>query len=689
MRTLSAVEADKNKGLFFVFRLLVLLPIFLLAVFYWEKECRADDVQNNLLLSEVLPRGNSAAEEFLEIYNPTDADINLKSLPLKLHLVNSANSDSSKTLTFIHETVPAKGYFLISSKDYADNTTDTAVDATYSTVGNSLVADGAVYISTSGNKKENVLDFLGFGANAYFDKNAIKNPADKKSIERNDFEKNGWHESCVLGGTPGQKNSDEKDCASGDGDTDPDNDPDSDTSKKSYYVDQVKINEIYPAPLTAAGEKEFVEIENSSGQEIDFSKWCLKDKTENDKGEKGSCKKISSLDKNDNLDVFYGTFSLNNDSKGDTVFLYDASKALVDSRAYASPKSGHAYAFDGTAWRWTSLTTPGKENLFDKILHGKISKDDEMYKNIYAHFEVKAGRDAQKFTWDFGDGHKSYLQKTKHKYEKTGHYAASLKITGNGEDALYAFTVEVKKYVAPKIWIMKISPNPKGSDTENEWIEIQNNSKKKMNLKGWSVATGWDNLVNHPIREDFFIKADKTKKLSHDICAFTLTNAKDKLELRDPSGKAVQKIQYDHGKKSIQEETLYQKKEGSNWEWSEPATAEGASLASAENKQDAPPAIFTPAPTISAADLGKYSLDPAWQKKQNYQIELATFSSALEIPAAINNATPHVLGARIVIYDGNYYTFTSAIPQKHWVITFAETFWLKINSGINRVLNVI
>ncbi|MFZ2882326.1 MAG: lamin tail domain-containing protein, partial [Candidatus Moraniibacteriota bacterium] len=307
---------------------------------------------------------------------------------------------------------------------------------------------------------------------------------------------------------------------------------------------KIRINEIYPAPNTKEDEEEFVEIINESEKTPDFSDWTIKDS----KGAKG---KISRHEKDGAFIVFYGSFSLNNDSKGDTVFLYDKKDALIASQKYATGKTAYSYSFDGSAWRWTPHITPGADNEFAEILSGKIKKDKTIYAGVYANFEVSNSKKAKKFTWNFGDGHKSYLKKTRHKYEKTGKYTASLKITGDGEDNLIEFEIKVEKYNAPKVRIISLSANPKGSDTKNEWIEIENKSKKKVNLKGWSIATGWKKFINHPIREDFEIKPGKSKKLLRDICAFSLTNTKNKLELRSPDGKTIQDMKYNHKDASI------------------------------------------------------------------------------------------------------------------------------------------
>jgi hypothetical protein len=128
---------------------------------------------------------------------------------------------------------------------------------------------------------------------------------------------------------------------------------------------EIMISEIYPSPDTKNGEEEFVEIINESGEEIDFSDWKILDS----KGAKG---KITKKEKEGNFYVFYGSFSLNSDSKGDTVFLYDKKDVLIDSQSYSSGKSQYSFAHDGSSWRWTSIPTPGKENRFDKILSGKV-----------------------------------------------------------------------------------------------------------------------------------------------------------------------------------------------------------------------------------------------------------------------------------------------------------------------------
>ena len=442
----------------------------------------------------------------------------------------------------------------------------------------------------------------------------------------------------------------------------------------------IMINEIYPAPNTKTGEEEFVEIINSTGKEIDFSDYIIKDA----KGAKG---KISKKEKTDNFIVFYGSFSLNNDSKGDAVFLYDKKDNLVTNQKYSGGKSAHSFSFDGSDWRWTSLPTPGGENFFDKILSGNLILPKKVYKNTYAFFNVKADKDAKKFTWNFGDGHKSYLKSTKHKYKKTGKFKASLKITGDGEDKIYEFDVKVEKYKAPKVRIKSLSPNPKGSDTKNEWIEIKNESKERIDLKGWSIATGKDKLINHPIRENFKIKKGKTKKLTKKICAFTLGNEKTKIELRDPSGKTVQKIRYDRKKNKIAEDEIYEKNEA-GWEWNVTRIDADSTQTDTQIQK-----IKTAEEILSdiseeeiSANIGKYTTSPNWQKKQKDHRILAYSKHSITFPEKFTPQNTRVLGVEKgfrPVFTENYYSFTTPSNQKHWAINLLENNWININSFLN------
>ncbi len=140
-------------------------------------------ISDHLLISEVIYGNTNADDEFVEIYNPTDQEINLKELGLTLHIRNSTGtSDSNKTITWTNEIIPAYGFFLFVSQN--SQSFLNLADATYSP---SLVNNGAVYISFSNNKLDNVIDFISWGNHVMpegFENQRTESFSSKQSIER-------------------------------------------------------------------------------------------------------------------------------------------------------------------------------------------------------------------------------------------------------------------------------------------------------------------------------------------------------------------------------------------------------------------------------------------------------------------------------------------------------------------------
>jgi hypothetical protein len=375
--------------------------------------------------------------------------------------------------------------------------------------------------------------------------------------------------------------------------------------------------------------------------------------------------------------------------------------------------------------------TPGKENsqksdcpaAEEKINPDlKIKKDDEIYKNIYANFEINYpdATNATKYTWNFGDGHKSYLQKTRHKYEGAGIYQASITIRGDKKD-FQNFVIKVEEFEAPKVRIINLVPNPKGKDSK-EFIVIENKSKKKINLKNWSIATGWKSPVNHPIRDDFIIKPEKSKKLTKKICAFTLNNSQSKIELRYPDGETAQKLKYNRKKDKIEDDEVFAIS-GKSWTWNKPQNSAEENQNDTENNQNdenpllpASPAggpygearlptrqsgsrpdegetinqeETTPSDDIQIskeeleASLGKYSENPAYIARKQSRVQLVGYNTKINTPVSMLGHQGHVLGVETGFKP------VSTISEKHWPIRLIDDIWIKINSSLNWFLNKI
>lgn len=366
--------------------------------------------------------------------------------------------------------------------------------------------------------------------------------------------------------------------------------------------------------------------------------------------------------------------------------------------------------YDKGDWKESCIDggTPGKDNskksdcivLEEKNNSSfKIKKDDEIYKNIYAYFEVKYSdaTDKTKYTWNFGDGHKSYLQKTRHKYEDSGTYQASITIRGD-KKAFQNFTVKVADYSAPKVKIIRLVPNPKGKDSK-EFIIIENKSKEKINLKGWSIATGWKNLVNYPIRDNFIINPGKSKKLTKKICAFTLNNSQNKIELRYPNGKTAQKLKYNRTKDKIEDDEVF-KITGKNWTWNKPEKNTEKNKNNAIDALEKTEILMENVTSIEKSNLdatisaenvpinssevqeniGKYSENPVFIAKKKNRIQFIGYATKINTPTLLLDYPGKVAGV---------YAESATITEKSWIAKVINWTWVSINLNINLILNWI
>ena len=141
----------------------------------------------------------------------------------------------------------------------------------------------------------------------------------------------------------------------------------------------------------------------------------------------------------------------------------------------------------------------------------KIKKPKNVYKDLFTEFSAKA-KDKEtkklKYSWDFGDGKKSTLAKTSHKYLDTGKFTVTLSVSDDSQTVEKSFRFNVKKSPRPNLEIVKIVPNPAGNDSEGEIVDVKNNSGKKIDLAGWKIATGsGEKMYNHPISEEFILES--------------------------------------------------------------------------------------------------------------------------------------------------------------------------------------
>ena len=143
---------------------------------------------NHVVISEVQAGGVTANDEFIELYNPTDADINLSGYSIQYR---GPNANSFEKKNFLSDSIiKAKKYFLIASNEYAGSVT---ADFTYA--GFTLAASGGtIFLANTHNILTDVtaisavvIDRLAYGSGSYlFPESAAyaSAPAAGKSLER-------------------------------------------------------------------------------------------------------------------------------------------------------------------------------------------------------------------------------------------------------------------------------------------------------------------------------------------------------------------------------------------------------------------------------------------------------------------------------------------------------------------------
>lgn len=439
------------------------------------------------------------------------------------------------------------------------------------------------------------------------------------------------------------------------------------------------INEIFPDPDSPNDAGEYIELFNPGDTPVDLSDWKITDAT---KTGVHTFSDEASIPAHGYLviDDTDFPFSLNNGEE--TISLFDPLGALVDTVTYTKTTEGASLNRTDTGWRSSRMLTPLAPNILSNTLpETKERVPKKGYRNIALDFRANGkdtDKDRLKYVWDFGDGHKSYLEDTSHRYAKSGTYTVTLTTKDGNEEIIETFRLKIEKFDSPKLRITQLLPNPTGKDTAPgaEWIEIENNTKKNVNLFDYSIATGTKKLVNHPIRTSFIIPKKSVRRLTRAQALFTLPNQKGKVELRAPNGKPIHTLKYNFAT-SLTDDTILQKEKG------EPIKT----IVPTENPPTPPPqsptteGVSAPAAASAATvssdpktNISSPVLPPAPPADMNDArfLELTTLGTSLAIP---EHQTIHPAP--------EIRTDEWLAPDPHYALVFLDHLSATTNSHIN------
>lgn len=501
-----------------------------------------------LVLSEVgiEDQAGESTADFIELYNPDTAALSLDQVNI-LRRTKTGKTDTSLRSSFsLSDSVPPGSYYLLVNPKAPDYLLSCADNNFVS--GGTLTPDNSLALTLDDGT---VLDTITYGSGhiAPFCPTLAENPPRGKSLVRMP------DGTITPDALPTPTNSRGLVCAPSELPAAP---PDSPHS--------IIISEVLPDTDAKNDAGEFIELYNSGASAVPLTGWLLRDSSATGKYEFPDA---SSLAPQAYICLTRGsdfTFALNNGAE--TLSLFDSRGTLITSLSYTNARENISLVSTPHGLRATKKPTPCAPNTVNQLPETKEKIPKHIYQAVPAEFRASGkdpDREALKYTWDFGDGHKSYKKNPAHTYKKKGAFTITLTTDDGVERLAETFRVKVESFPRRKMRIVRFFPNPAGRDTDHEWIEIENNEKQSVNLRGYSLATGSKRtrVANHPIREALVIPAQSRVRLTHTASAFSLPNKEGIIELRTPDGKVLHKVTYKEEK--IPDDALFERQAGNRW----------------------------------------------------------------------------------------------------------------------------
>ncbi|MEA3449439.1 MAG: lamin tail domain-containing protein [Patescibacteria group bacterium] len=536
--------------------------------------------ESELMINEILVGSEGESKrEFIELYNPTDIEIDLENYSLKKK-TKSGNESNLVSSTKFSGTVVAKSFFVIAHPDFS---ADFEADLSYSGSSYSIADNNTAVLY---NANDEIIDLVGWGEASIHKEEAAPNPVVNESIERKILGKNTNNNltDFEINSSP----SPGEDKNENDSKTEPTEEETSDNissddniiysdKKAEYdYSANIYISEIFPNPV-GTDEEEFIELYNAGERSVNLFAYRLGDSstkpyelaaTIQGKGYLLIKRKDSKI-------------ALNNN--GDTVALYFPFEEKPKQKIqYTNSVEGQSYNciyFEDekikTTCRWSKTISPGQENQVEKINHPpqvdfdcpEIGKIGTPIRFISSDTIDEDG-DVLEFYWDFGDGFVNKLPHPEHTYLHGGEYTVKLSVS----DTQFVESLEKTIFIAGnneeenleyKIVISEFMPNPSGADQDGEWIEIHNQGNTRVNLRDWQIDDNEAGSRPFDLKEDYWLDPGAYFLFDREETGLALNNSSDSVRLLDQSSRVIDSIDY----KNVSENTSMARAGTGEWQW--------------------------------------------------------------------------------------------------------------------------
>ncbi|MFH2136606.1 MAG: lamin tail domain-containing protein [Patescibacteria group bacterium] len=492
-----------------------------------------------LLINEFLADPADGEVEWIEFYNPGDAQIDLTKWTVE---------DGGETATTLSGSVSPHGFFVLEKpKGLLNNSGDiiTLKDPA------GIIIDKITY----GNWDDGD---TGDNAPTASDPNSVARKTDGQN-STNDF-----NDFVVTTPTRGTSN------ASG-----------LQQNPNGNYSRDVIINEVFPNPKGDDSQGEFIELKNVGTADIDLTGWKIGDASSKRYTIKASDFASVILKPNDFFVLYRSVtgIALNN-SGTESTKIFSPDGALVSALEYSgSAAEDQSYAKDDAEYFWTSTPTPGKENIItreNQTPKAVISAPSEAGIGETINFDGSDSTDPDGdeliFSWNFGDGSEAAGANVNHVYSAAKKYKIILTV----KDALGA-TATAEQFIVianpdsaeenfsideQLIFINEVLPNPEGSD-EAEWLEIKNIDIDPIDLSGWKIDDDEGGSRPYKIPDGTTIAPGKFLIFKKSETKLAFNNTYDAARLLDPDGEIIFETSYDE----VPEGASWARSDDGNFKW--------------------------------------------------------------------------------------------------------------------------
>lgn len=155
---------------------IVIISIVGFSYFLHSKNASAEPA-THLVISEIqVGNTGEADDEFIELYNPTDSDIDMTNW--RIGRKSASGNDQTDLVASISGTIPARGYFLFTTVEY---TGSAPADQTYSATDSAIAANNTLILI---NDSDVVIDMVGMGTAQASETATFSSPSAGNSMER-------------------------------------------------------------------------------------------------------------------------------------------------------------------------------------------------------------------------------------------------------------------------------------------------------------------------------------------------------------------------------------------------------------------------------------------------------------------------------------------------------------------------